>query len=125
VVRGIIMPEQAARGMLAPGELRAAHESVEEALIERLENLVQIVMKPLRGGNSLAASHLANALALANDGFAGGEAAVAVGVGGINGLAIELGEQDMRDGAEDRLGRAFEDVRKMDLEASVPQPDGG
>src|SRR5690242_21900137 len=82
-------------------------------------------MKPLRGGDALAAAHLANALALANDGFAGGEAAVAVGVGGINGLAIELGEQDMRDGAEDRLGRAFEDVRKMDLEASVAQPDGG
>ena len=57
--------------------------------------------------------------ALADDGFAGGEAAIAVGVGGVDGFAVELGEQDVGDGTEDGLGRTFENVGETNLETCL------
>ena len=58
-------------------------------------------------------------------GFAGGVASVAAGVVGVDGLAIELGDEDMRDGAEDGFGCAFEEVRKANAEVALAEADGG
>src|ERR1700674_3814 len=44
VVRGIVVAEAAAGVVPAPGKLRAAHESVEKAAVEVVENFFQMVM---------------------------------------------------------------------------------
>jgi hypothetical protein len=62
---------------------------------------------------------------LFGDGFGGDVAAVAVGVDAGDGLFVELGEQDVRDGVMDGLGCRFEDVGEADVETAFAQADGG
>ena len=40
-------------------------------------------------------------------------------------LAIELRDQDVRNGAQHRLRRAFQDVGERNVQAAFAQPDGG
>lgn len=74
--------------------------------------------------NALASSQLADELGFLRHGMAAGIFAVARGVDCINGLAMELGDEDMQDGIEYRFGRAFKKVREADKDASLPQTDG-
>ncbi len=108
-----------------PGEGGAAEESVEETGVEGLEDLVEIVVVALGGGDALAAAGLADVLGLAGDGFGGDVAAVAVGVDGGDGLLVELGEEDVGDGVMDGLGRVLEEVGEADVEAAFAEADGG
>ena len=58
-------------------------------------------------------------------GFRRDVAAVAVGVGGADGLAVELGEEDVGDGVVDGGGGGFEEVGEVDVEGALAQADGG
>jgi len=98
---------------------------VEEAGVEGLEDFVEIVVVAYGGEDALAAAGLADVLGLAGDGFGGDVAAVAVGVGGGDGLLVELGEQDVGDGVVDGVGRVLEDVGEADVEAAFAETDGG
>jgi len=98
---------------------------VEEAGVEGLEDLVEIVVVPDGSEDALAATGLADVLGLAGDGFGGDVAAVAVGVGGGDGLLVELGEQDVGDGVVDGVGCVLEDVGEADVEAAFTETDGG
>lgn len=51
-------------------------------------------------------------------------AAVAVRVGRGDGLAIELGQQDVCDGVVHGLGCVLKQVREPDIEAPLAQPNG-
>jgi hypothetical protein len=62
------------------------------------------------GGETLAAAGLADVLGLAGDGFGGDVAAVAVGVGGGDGLLVELREEDVGDGVVDLVWGGLEEV---------------
>ncbi len=75
--------------------------------------------------DALAAAGLADVLGLAGDGVGGDVAAVAVGVGGGDGLLVELGEEDVGDGVVDGLGRVLEEVGEADVEAAFAEADGG
>jgi hypothetical protein len=108
-----------------PGEGGAAEEAVKEAGVERLEDFVEIVMVAGGGGETLAAAGLADVLGLAGDGFGGDVAAVAVGVGGGDGLLVELGEEDVSDGVVNGVGGGFEQVGETDVEAAFAEADGG
>jgi hypothetical protein len=77
------------------------------------------------GGEALASAGLADVLGLAGDGFGGDVAAVTVGVGGGDGLLVELGEEDVGDGVVDGFGREFEEVGEADVEAAFAKADGG
>jgi hypothetical protein len=46
-------------------------------------------------------------------------------VGGLNRLAVELGEEDVGDGVVDAFGRGLEEVREADVEDALAQADGG
>ena len=56
---------------------------------------------------------------------AGGEALVAQVVRGVDGLVVELGEQNVRDGVDDGLRRAFKQVGEADEDLAFAQADGG
>lgn len=98
---------------------------MEEAGVEGLEDFIEIVVMAHGSEDALAAAGLADVLGLAGDGFGGDVAAVAVGVGGGDGLLVELGEQDVGDGVVDGVGRVLEDVGEADVEAAFAETDGG
>ncbi|MBB5315903.1 hypothetical protein [Tunturibacter empetritectus] len=108
-----------------PGEGGAAEESVEEAGVEGFEDFVEVVVMAGGGGEALAAASLADVLGLAGDGLGGDVAAVAVGVGGGDGLLVELGEEDVGDGVVDGVGCGLEEVGEADVETAFAQADGG
>jgi len=110
VMRGIVVA-QAAQGLVAtPCHLRSSHQAVEEAKIQSVKNLVEIIMFALRTRNAFASAQLADELRLLRHGMATGVFAITRGMGSINGFAMELGDEDMQDGIEHRLGRAFQEV---------------
>ena len=125
VVGGVVVAEHAAGVVGAPGEGGTAEEAVEEAGVEGLEDLVEIVVVAHGGEDALAAAGLADVLGLAGDGLGGDVAAVAVGVGGGDGFLVELGEKDVGDGVVDGLGRVLEEVGEADVEAAFAEADGG
>jgi hypothetical protein len=125
VVGGIVVAEHAAGCVGGPGEGGAAKESVEEAEVEGFEDFVEVVVVALAGGDALTAAGLADVLGLTGDGLGANVTAVAVGVDGGDGLAVELGEEDVRDGVMDGLGRALEEVREAYVEAAFSKADGG
>jgi hypothetical protein len=104
VVGGVIVAKHAAGVVSGPGEGGAAKETVEEAGVERLEDFVEVVVVAGGGRETLATAGLADVLGLAGDGFGGYVAAVAVGVGGGDGLLVELGEEDVGDCVVDVVG---------------------
>jgi hypothetical protein len=110
VVGGVVVAQHAAGVVSRPGEGWAAEESVEEAGVERLEDFVEVVVVAGGGGESLAAAGLADVLGLAGDRFRGDVAAIAISMGGGDGLLVELGEEDVGDGVVDVVGCGLEDV---------------
>lgn len=80
----------------------------------------------LAGGafNALASAQLADELRLLGHGVAAGKFAVTRSVGGVNGFAMELGNEDMEDGVQNRLGRTLKKIREADKNASLAKADG-
>ena len=125
VVRGVVVAEHAACCVGGPGEGWTAEESVEETGVEGLEDLVEIVVVALSGGDALASAGLTDVLGLAGDGFGADVAAVAVRVGAGDGLFVELGEEDVGDGVMDGIRCVLEEVGEADVEAAFAEADGG
>ena len=92
VVGGVVVAEHAARGVGGPGEDGASHEAVEEAQVEGFEDFFEVVDVAEGGGDALAPAGLADVFGAAGNGFRGDVAAVAVGMGGGDGLAVKLGQ---------------------------------
>src|SRR5882724_8752377 len=124
VVRGIVMAKAAQSLVAAPGHLRSGHQAMEEAEVQIVKNLVKIVVLSLRALNALAPAELADELRLLRHGRAAGIFAVTRGVSGVNGLAMQFGDEDVQDGMEHRLGRAFQKIREADKDTSLAQADG-
>jgi hypothetical protein len=125
VVSCVVVAEHATGVVGTPRKGGAAEEAVEETGVEGLEDLVEVVVVAERGEDALAATGLANVLGLARDGLGGDVAAVPVGVGRGDGLFVELGEQNVGDGAVDGLGSMFEEVGEADVEAAFAEADRG
>ena len=125
VVGGVVVAQHAAGLVGGPGEGGAAEEAVEEAGVEGLEDFFEVVVAAFGGGDALAAAGEADVLGSACHGFGGDVAAVAVGLGGADGLAIELGEEDVGDGVVDGGWGGFEEVGEADVEGALAQADGG
>ena len=125
VVGGVVMAERALGRVLAPGELGTAEKSAEEARVERVEDSFKIVIAALGAEVALVSAGAANQLGLAGDGGRGSEALVTQVVGGVDGPLVELGQENVGDGADHRLGRAFQQVREVDANLPFAQADGG
>ena len=123
VVRGIVMTQQSLRVMLAPSQLRPPQKSVEEALIQRIEDLFQVVVPAFRSAIALGAACTANLLRLPGNGFTVLKAFVAIIVLAIDRLFIDFGDENMRYGAQHTLRRAFQQIRKAYMQLTFAQPD--
>jgi len=124
VVRGIVMAQAAQGFVSAPGHLRSGHQAMKEAEIQVVKNLVEIVMLSLGTFNALASTQLADELRLLRHGVAAGVFAVTRGMSGVNGFAMKFGDEDVQDGIEHGLGRAFKKIREADKDASLAEADG-
>src|SRR5208282_4538153 len=125
VMSGVVMAERALGVVFAPGELRPAEQPAEKARVERIEDLFEMKVAAFRTEVALAAARRADELCLASDGGRGSEALVAQVVRGVDGLAVELSQKDVRDGAENGLRRALEQIGETDVNHSLAQADGG
>src|SRR5947209_182770 len=106
-----IIVSQAAQGLVAaPGHLRSSHEAMEKAEIQTVKNLVQIVVLALGTFNAFASAKLAYKLRFLRHDVAAGVFAVTRGMGRVHGLAMQLGDEDMRDGVKHRFRRAFKKI---------------
>jgi hypothetical protein len=121
---GVIVAEHAARVMRAPREDWASEESVEEARVEGVEDLVEVVVVALMGKNALPSSRLTHVFGLARDGFRRDMTAIAVGMCGCDLLLIELRNEDVSDCVVHGFRRMLKDVGEADMKAAVPQTDG-
>src|SRR5712692_2895761 len=76
-VVGWIVVAQAVTGTLvAPGQLRAGHESMEKTAVEVFEDRLQVVGTTLGGVEALVSTHLADKVGFAGDVVAGNVTAV-------------------------------------------------
>jgi hypothetical protein len=98
---------------------------VEEAGVEGLEDLVEIVVVACGCGEALATASLTDVLGLFGDRLGGDVAAVAVGVEAGDGLLVKLGQEDVGDGVMDGVGRGLEKIGEADVEAAFAEADGG
>ena len=124
VVRGVVVAEAAAGMVLAPGELGASHESVEEAAVDVVEDFFQMVVMAAGGVDVLASAHLADEPGFGGNVVAGDIAAITGAVDAIDRLSIELGEQDVGDRLQHGFGGAFEQIGEADVELSLAEADG-
>src|SRR5262249_17715167 len=124
VVRGIVVSQAVARMVAAPGHLRASHQPVKESGVQIVKDLFQVVMQTFGAAEALAAARLADEMGLGRDFPAAGKFAKARGVFRVNLFAVELGNQDVKEGMEHRIGRALQQVRDANENASLTQPDG-
>jgi len=124
IVRGIIVAQAAECLVAAPGHLRPSHQAVKEAEIQIVKNLVEIIVPAFGALNALASAQLADELRLLRHGVSAGIFAVTRGMGCINRLAVELGDENVQDGIKHRFRRAFKKIREADEDASLAQADG-
>ena len=108
----------------APGHPRTRQQSVEEAPVEIVKDLLQMIVIALGAFHSLTPPHLPDQMSLGRHGLAPGELPIARRECGIDRLAIQLGQQDMQDGVQHRLGRALEQIGQADQHPPLAQADG-
>jgi len=123
VVGGVVVAQGALCQVLAPGQLGPAQQAPEEAGVERVEDLIQVVVPALGAEVALAAARMANQFGLARDRGAGREALVAQVLGGLNGPLVELGKQDVGDGVDYGFRRALEQIGETDQDLSFAKAD--
>lgn len=124
IVSGIIVAERIARVHAAPRHLRTREQAIEEARVEVVKDGVEVIAVSLGADDLLAAAHLANEMRLAGEIVAGNVSAIARGVLGFNGLAVDLRDEDVKDGVQDTFGRAFQQIGNAQLEDIVTEANG-
>ena len=98
---------------------------MEETGVNGFEDLFKIVVPALRGADPLASPRLPDALGLARHRFRLRVPAVAVGVGGRDRFAVQLGEQNVCDGAMNALRGMLQQIGEPHDELAFAKPDGG
>jgi hypothetical protein len=124
VVRRIVVSEAAAGMVLTPGKLRTSKESVEKAAVEVFENFIKMVVMTAWGANLFPSAHLADQAGFGRNVVTGNISSITAAVGAVDGLAIELGQQDVSDRVQHSFGRALEQVGEANEELSIAEADG-
>src|ERR1022692_2527135 len=118
VVGSIVMAERPLGHLLAPCELGPAEEPTKETEVKRVEYFFQLVEAAVRTGEALAAAGTTDQLGLAGDGGAGCEPLVAQVLHGVDGFLVELGNQDMSDGADHFVWSALQKIGEADVDVA-------
>src|SRR5579864_9168570 len=124
VVRGIVMAERITSMVSAPRHLRASQQSVKESPVQVIKDCFEIVNVTFGGTDELSSAHLAHKVTLVCHLVAGDIATVTRVMQPLDGLAIDLGQQNVRDGFQHRLGRAFQQVGNAYQKLALAQADG-
>ena len=74
--------------------------------------------------DELASAHLADEVGLAAEVVAADVFAITRGMGGVDGLAIQLGQQDVRYGMVHALRRTLEQIGEANQHKSIAQANG-
>src|ERR1700722_9170371 len=121
VVRGVVVAEAAPGVVLAPGELRASHEPVEEATVKVLENFLKMVVMATGGVDVFASAHLSDETGFGGDVIAANVAAITGAVHTINRLAIKFGKQNVGNRVQYGFRGAFEQIGDANVELALAQ----
>lgn len=78
----------------------------------------------LGGGYALASAHLSDEVGLLGHVVAGDVFAIPGSVGGFDGLAVDLGEEDVDDGLEYGFGCAFKEVGNAHTDLAIAKANG-
>ena len=124
IVGGIVVAEHALRYVGGPGQRGAAQEAMKKTRVEGFEDFVEVELVSLRRGEALAAAGLADALGLLGDDFGLRVAAVPIVVVPLDGLAVELGQQDVSDGFVDGFRGVLKQVGEAHVELAFAEADG-
>ena len=108
---------------LAPAHARTRHQPVKEARVQFLENRIQIIKMTARRTQPLASTHLPDQVCLTDDFVAADILAIARRLPAVNRMAIHLGQQDVRDGPQNRFRRAFQQIREPHQQPAIAQPN--
>lgn len=79
-------------------------------MVEVFEDFVQMVVTAGGGVDLFSSAHLADQSRFRRNVMAADVAAITCALSAVYRVTVELGEQDMGDGMEDRVGCAFEEV---------------
>ena len=110
--------------MLAPCEQRSTEQAMEKAPIERLEDFIKIVVVAFGGRDFFTSARLADAFCLPQHRVARREAAIARVVRWIERFTVKLGEQDVRDCAQNIVWCAFKKIREVDFDLTFAKTNG-
>lgn len=124
VMRRIIVAQASQSLISAPGHLRSGHQAMEETQIQLVKNAIKVIVLALWTFNALTSAQLPDQVGLLCHVMTAGIFAVSCGMGSLNGLAIQLGDEDMQDSIKHRFRRTFKKVRETDEDASLAQADG-
>src|SRR5215510_1856668 len=91
--------------------------------VQVLEDLLQIVVPALRAKQALASAHLPDQVGLGRDGRTASKFTEARSMLLVNPLAVKLGDQDVKDGMQHRLRRAFQQIGDSNQNPPLTQPD--
>lgn len=125
VVGGIVVSQGAPGHDFTPGQVGTAEQSIEEPVIERIEDLFEVVEVTMWTCVALAAACVADEFSLTSDRCAGSESLESYVVRRIDRLLVQLGDEDVRDGADHALWCAFDEVGETYKDLAFAQTDGG
>ena len=97
---------------------------MKELLVQPLKHLVEVVHLAARGSDLFSPTHLSQQVRLRSHIVTGNVTAVARGVQRLDWPAIDLGQQDVRDGRDHSVGRAFQQVRNANVDRVLAQANG-
>src|SRR6201996_1600870 len=109
--------------VLAPSQLRTPQQPMKEALIQRVEDLFEIVVAPFWTTVALGSALAANLLGLPRHGLAVLESLVAMIVRAVDRLLVDLGDEDMGNRPQHALRRAFEQIGEAHMQFTLTQTD--
>lgn len=95
IVGGVVVAEAVAGVFSAPGELRASHQAVEEAAVEVVKDFFQMVVAAASRVDMFASAHLADEARFRADFVARDIAAVTSALSAVNGLAVQLSQENV------------------------------
>ena len=124
IVGGIIVAQAVPRVIATPRQLRTRHKAMEESGIQLLEDPLQVIVLALGSHKALAPTHLANQMGFGGDALAAGKLAELRRLLSVDLLAVQLGDQDVKDGMENILRCALQQVGEPHQDMALPQPDG-
>lgn len=108
VVGGIVVSQTVAGVILTPRQVGTSQKAKEEAQVQFVEELVQVVYTAAMRVNAFSSSHLADQVGLTAHVVTRNVFAIASGEGPIDGFAVHLRQQDVGDGPQHAFRRALQ-----------------